>query len=325
MRRPTFVPAVLAAICLLGTSGARAQDIVYGPDGAPTVVQRKLHSMTGRWEAGASFAIALNNALIDQVGGLERMGFSFSAFVHYAAIVSAGPAHPDYLKAIDAAASAAERLRDDVVAPNLFEKVYGEPLSALAPQRLARIRASLALLGYRAGRYERAARLAEQVPPGTEAYPQAQYVTGLLQERTDPQNAAATFRALAVLPGAEGELKELAWMALGRTLYALHLYAEASAAIGSPLWSQAAFERLGEAYRNFNKGLLDAPMPRGLDAEQRELYRSTLESQALPLEDKATAAFADAIRVSQKSGVYTEWVIKAQDFLREYQPVRYVF
>src|SRR5439155_424611 len=75
--------------------------------------------------------------------GLERMGFPFSAFAHYAAIVSAGPANPYYLKAIDAAASAAERLRDDVVAPNLFEKAYGEPLSALAPQRLARIRASL--------------------------------------------------------------------------------------------------------------------------------------------------------------------------------------
>ena len=64
-------------------------------------------------------------------------------------------------------------------------------------------------------------------------------------------------------------------------------------------------------------------MPRGLDTEQRELYRSTLESQALPLEDKATAAFADAIRVSQKSGVYSEWVIKAQELLREYQPEAY--
>jgi TolA-binding protein len=94
-------------------------------------------------------------------------------------------------------------------------------------------------------------------------------------------------------------------------------------AIGSPRWSEAAFERIGEAYRNFNKGLLDAPLPRGLDADQRELYRSTLESQALPLEDKATAAFADAIRVSQKSGVYSDWVIKAQDLLREYQPDPY--
>ena len=188
--------------------------------------------------------------------GLERMGFPFSAFAHYAAIVSAGPANPYYLKAIDAAASAAERLRDDVVAPSLFEKAYGEPLSALAPQRLARIRASLALLGYRAGRFEQAAGLAEQVPPETGAYPQAQYVKGLLQERTDPQSAAATFRALAVLPGAGGELKELAWIALGRTLYALHRYAEASAAYEnvprfSRHWDEALFEG---AYADLQKG-----------------------------------------------------------------------
>jgi len=94
-------------------------------------------------------------------------------------------------------------------------------------------------------------------------------------------------------------------------------------AIGSPRWSEAAFDRIGEAYRNFNKGLLDAPMPRGLDPEQQELYRSTLESQALPLEDKATEAFTKSIEVSQKSGIYSEWVLKAQDFMREYQPDAY--
>ena len=90
--------------------------------------------------------------------------------------------------------------------------------------------------------------------------------------------------------------------------------------IGSPKWSEAAFERIGEAYRNFNQGLLDAPMPRGLDPEQQELYRSTLESQALPLEDKATDMFTRSIEVSRKSGVYSDWVLKAEDFMREYQP-----
>ena len=93
--------------------------------------------------------------------------------------------------------------------------------------------------------------------------------------------------------------------------------------IGSPKWSEAAFERIGEAYRNFNKGLLDAPMPHGLDAEQQELYRSTLESQALPLEDKATEAFGKSVEVAQKSGIYSDWVLKSQDFLREYQPDAY--
>jgi TolA-binding protein len=94
-------------------------------------------------------------------------------------------------------------------------------------------------------------------------------------------------------------------------------------AVGSPRWSEAAFARIGEAYRNFNKGLLDAPTPRGLDAEQQDLYRSTLESQALPLEDKAVEAFSKAIAISRSTGVYSEWVVKAQDLLREYQPDAY--
>ena len=49
----------------------------------------------------------------------------------------------------------------------------------------------------------------------------------------------------------------------------------------------------------------------------------TLESQALPLEDKATESFNKSVEVSQKSGVYSDWVIKAQDYLREYQPDSY--
>ncbi|TMA15600.1 MAG: hypothetical protein E6J86_05495 [Deltaproteobacteria bacterium] len=94
------------------------------------------------------------------------------------------------------------------------------------------------------------------MPPETTAYPQAQYVKGLLQERTDPQSAAATFRSLAALPGAGGELKELAWIALGRTLYALHRYAEASAAYEnvprfSRHWDEALFEG---AYADLQKG-----------------------------------------------------------------------
>ena len=91
-------------------------------------------------------------------------------------------------------------------------------------------------------------------------------------------------------------------------------------AVGSPAWSQAALTRLGEAYRDFNKGLLQAPTPRGLDAEQRELYRTTLENQALPLEDKAVEAFRKAIETSGRTGAYSEWTLRAQDRLREYRP-----
>ncbi len=92
---------------------------------------------------------------------------------------------------------------------------------------------------------------------------------------------------------------------------------------GSPRWSEASLTRLGEAYRNFNKGLLEAPMPRGLDPEQQDLYRTTLENQALPLEDKATDAFEKAVQTGQKTQVYSEWVVKAQDLLHDYKPDEY--
>jgi len=85
MRRPMFALHVLAALCFLGASGAWAEEIVYGPDGAPTVVQRKLHAMTGRWEAGASFGIALNNALIDQIGGLLSLSYHPNEWLDFGA------------------------------------------------------------------------------------------------------------------------------------------------------------------------------------------------------------------------------------------------
>ncbi len=75
MRLAMFHPELLAAAGLLCASAAQAQDVIYGPDGAPTVVQGKLYQMTGRWEAGAAFGVALNTALVDQVGGLLSLSY----------------------------------------------------------------------------------------------------------------------------------------------------------------------------------------------------------------------------------------------------------
>jgi outer membrane beta-barrel protein len=61
-----FVAAALAA---------RAEEAVYGPDGAPTVVQHKLHTMSGLWEAGLAFDMAMNTALVDQMGGLLSISY----------------------------------------------------------------------------------------------------------------------------------------------------------------------------------------------------------------------------------------------------------
>lgn len=68
-------PLLIAAACLLAATAARAGGAVYGPDGAPTVVQRKLYTMTGRWEAGLAFASAMNTALVTQLGALASLTY----------------------------------------------------------------------------------------------------------------------------------------------------------------------------------------------------------------------------------------------------------
>ncbi|HUJ29595.1 MAG TPA: outer membrane beta-barrel domain-containing protein [Myxococcales bacterium] len=72
--RSLFRPEALA-LALLLSFAARAQDVVYGPDGAPTVVQHKLYPVSGRWEVGLAFDIAVNTALVDQLGGV--LGISY--------------------------------------------------------------------------------------------------------------------------------------------------------------------------------------------------------------------------------------------------------
>lgn len=58
-----------SALCLSALP-LRAEETIYGPDGAPTVVQHKLYTLTSRWEATAMFDIAINTALVDQLGGV---------------------------------------------------------------------------------------------------------------------------------------------------------------------------------------------------------------------------------------------------------------
>ena len=68
-------PALFAFASLLVALPLRAEEVIYGPDGAPTVVQRKLYTLTGRFEAVAMFDVALNTALVDQLGGVVGVAY----------------------------------------------------------------------------------------------------------------------------------------------------------------------------------------------------------------------------------------------------------
>ena len=71
--RSRLTSILFAFLC--SAPAARAAEVVYGPDGAPTVVQRKLHAMSNRWEAGLTLGTALNASLVDHYGGLFSLTY----------------------------------------------------------------------------------------------------------------------------------------------------------------------------------------------------------------------------------------------------------
>ena len=267
-----------------------------------------------------SFAAAENGpaptraqAQLDLARSLRKLGFDFGAFYAYAQIVEAGPAQPGYLEALQAIAAISEASGDEVFGPNLIARVPAEQLAQLPPDARARADGMLGLLAWRAGRYAEAEALLKGVPPGNGASARARYLEGLLQQRTNPEKALQTFRGVLASDGAPAGLKELAWLALGRTLYGLHRYQEASAAYArlprfSRHWDEALFEGAYADLRNGDPG-------RALG----KLY--SLHSPHLR-DEFAPESFNLAALIYHQRCLYPEVREALVQFSREYVPMR---
>jgi tetratricopeptide (TPR) repeat protein len=182
---------------------------------------------------------------------LNKLGLGFGAFYHYGQIIKAGPAHPHHDEAVEGAVAVTEQYHDEVMGPTLLGKAYNDRFARLPPEVLTRINYYVALLAYRAGKYDEAEQVLRGVPPGSAVYPQAQYLGGLMLQRKDPEQAVNVFRSILGMEGPNhrdlGNLKELTHLALGRTLYALRRYGEARDSYGvlprfSRHWDEALFE-----------------------------------------------------------------------------------
>lgn len=101
----------------------------------------------------------------------------------------------------------------------------------------------------------------------------------------------------------------------------LNAYA-ATAEIGVLQYTTAATYRLGEAYHNFAKSILESERPQGMAEDALEEYQLLLEDQANPMQDKAIEILqANTNRV--KDGAWDEWIQKSYNSLGELQPGRY--
>ncbi len=63
-----FLCALAGGLCLFYALPSAAEEPVYGPDGAPTVVQGKKFPMNGRWETSLLFSAGVGSALTSHLG-----------------------------------------------------------------------------------------------------------------------------------------------------------------------------------------------------------------------------------------------------------------
>lgn len=93
--------------------------------------------------------------------------------------------------------------------------------------------------------------------------------------------------------------------------------------VGHGDYGIAALYRIGAMYQHLAKAIFDTPCPRRLDEDQCGIYQAELQAQAFPLEEKAIEAFDKALVKGYELGLYTTWLVKAQDALRTYEPQRF--
>ena len=248
---------------------------------------------------------------------LNKLGLAFGSFFYYGQIIGAGPAHPYYDKAVEGAVAVIAESHDEVLGPNVLDKAYNDQFGRLPPEVLASINYSIALLGYRAGRYDEAEQFLRGVPPGSAAYPQAQYLTGLLLQRKDPEQAVKIFRDLLGLGGAKAHdlagLRELTFLALGRTLYALQRYGEAA----------TAYQALPRFSRHWDEGLFEGAYadlqnddPGAALGKLHSLHSPHLSDQFAPESLNLTAI------IYHQRCLYPQVREVIADFDREYLPMK---
>ena len=74
----------------------------------------------------------------------------------------------------------------------------------------------------------------------------------------------------------------------------------------SPEWATAALLRIGQGYEAFAKSMRGAPVPRDLNADEKQMYRDELEKLTVVIEDKAIDAYKSGYNKALDIGVYNK-------------------
>jgi cellulose synthase operon protein C len=96
------------------------------------------------------------------------------------------------------------------------------------------------------------------------------------------------------------------------------------AALKQAEWAIASLYMLGRAYENFSETFCNAPVPPGLNAEQKEMYKSEIcQNKGQPFIEKAVAHFEAAVAKGSEYGFYSHYTQKSLEKLQQYRPDKY--
>jgi TolA-binding protein len=74
----------------------------------------------------------------------------------------------------------------------------------------------------------------------------------------------------------------------------------------SPEWATAGLLRIGQGYEAYAKAMRNAPVPKDLNEEEKQVYRDELEKVVVVIEDKALDAYKSGYAKALQIGVYNK-------------------
>ena len=74
----------------------------------------------------------------------------------------------------------------------------------------------------------------------------------------------------------------------------------------SPEWATASLLRIGQGYEAFAKAMRNAPVPKDLKEDEKQMYRDELEKVIVVIEDKAIDAYKSGYARALQIGVYNK-------------------
>jgi len=74
----------------------------------------------------------------------------------------------------------------------------------------------------------------------------------------------------------------------------------------SPEWATAALLRIGQGYEAYAKAMRNAPVPKDLTEEEKQVYRDELEKVIVVIEDKSLDAYKSGYAKALQIGVYNK-------------------